>query len=157
MLECLLPDLVSDPRVRVRSSPGSTPRWRCRSPGSWRRRLAVYDCMDELSLFAGAPPALLEREAELLDWADLVFTGGPSLYRAKRDRHPNVHCFPSSVDAAHFRRALAGDRRAAGASGAAAPPPRLFRRHRRAAGHRRASRRSPTGTPIGRSCWSDRS
>ena len=34
--------------------------------------------------------------------ADVVFTGGPSLYRAKKDRHPNVHCFPSSVDAAHF-------------------------------------------------------
>jgi UDP-galactopyranose mutase len=36
---------------------------------------------------------------------DLVFTGGPSLYKAKCDRHPNVHCFPSSVDAAHFGKA----------------------------------------------------
>ena len=65
----------------------------------------VYDCMDELSLFLGAPPELLSREADLLECADLMFTGGPSLYRAKQARHPNVHCFPSSVDAAHFRAA----------------------------------------------------
>ena len=68
----------------------------------------VYDCMDELSLFLGAPPELLPRERELLDAADVVFTGGPSLFAAKRDRHPNVHCFPSSVDAAHFHQALSG-------------------------------------------------
>jgi UDP-galactopyranose mutase len=65
----------------------------------------IYDCMDELSLFAGAPPELLEREAALLERADLVFTGGPSLFQAKRHRHPDVHCFPSSVDAGHFGRA----------------------------------------------------
>jgi UDP-galactopyranose mutase len=62
----------------------------------------VYDCMDELSAFRGAPPALLQREVELLQRADVVFTGGQSLYEAKRDRHPNVHAFPSSVDVAHF-------------------------------------------------------
>ncbi len=62
----------------------------------------VYDCMDELSAFRGAPPALLHREAELLKLADVVFTGGQSLYEAKRDRHPNVYAFPSSVDVAHF-------------------------------------------------------
>jgi UDP-galactopyranose mutase len=65
----------------------------------------VYDCMDELSLFLGAPPELLRHEAALLERADVMFTGGPSLFRAKRSRHPNVHCFPSSVDAAHFRQA----------------------------------------------------
>ncbi len=69
----------------------------------------VYDCMDELSAFLDAPPELVRREAELLQWADLVFTGGPSLHRAKRDRHPAVSCFPSSVDIAHFGRALEGD------------------------------------------------
>ncbi|HEV8177435.1 MAG TPA: glycosyltransferase family 1 protein [Gemmatimonadales bacterium] len=63
----------------------------------------VYDCMDELSLFLGAPPELLSHESALLERADLMFTGGPSLYRAKQSRHPNVHCFSSSVDAAHFR------------------------------------------------------
>lgn len=65
----------------------------------------VYDCMDELSLFAGAPPELLERESALLGRADVVFTGGPSLYRAKQGRHGNIHCYPSSVDAEHFGRA----------------------------------------------------
>jgi UDP-galactopyranose mutase len=64
---------------------------------------AVYDCMDELSLFLGAPPELLTLESQLLEYADVMFTGGPSLFRAKQSRHPNVHCFPSSVDAAHFR------------------------------------------------------
>ena len=71
-------------------------------------RAVVYDCMDELSAFDHAPPQLLARERELLDRADLVFTGGPSLYRAKKDRHDSVHCFPSSVDAAHFGRARPG-------------------------------------------------
>jgi glycosyltransferase involved in cell wall biosynthesis len=64
--------------------------------------LVVYDCMDELSAFAGAPPQLRQREAELLGRADLVLTGGPSLYRAKKHFHPHVLCLPSSVDAAHF-------------------------------------------------------
>ena len=67
--------------------------------------LVVYDCMDELSGFHGAPPELLEREAELFRRADVVFTGGHSLYQAKRSKHPNVHPFPSSVDAEHFARA----------------------------------------------------
>jgi UDP-galactopyranose mutase len=62
----------------------------------------AYDCMDELSAFRGAPPALLQLEVELLQRADVVFTGGQSLYEAKKDRHPNVHAFPSSVDVAHF-------------------------------------------------------
>ncbi len=62
----------------------------------------VYDCMDELSAFLNAPPELAVREKELLAKADLVFTGGRSLYRAKKDRHPQVHCFPSSVDLQHF-------------------------------------------------------
>jgi len=65
----------------------------------------VYDCMDELSGFAGAPTALREREAELIRRADLMTTGGYSLYEAKRHLHPNVHAFPSSVDVAHFARA----------------------------------------------------
>jgi UDP-galactopyranose mutase len=71
-------------------------------------RAIVYDCMDELSSFRGAPPRMLEREAELLERADVVFTGGPSLYQAKKDRHPHVHCFPSSVDTAHFGKARNG-------------------------------------------------
>jgi UDP-galactopyranose mutase len=69
--------------------------------------LVVYDCMDELSAFAGAPPETVELERALLARADLVFTGGVSLFEAKRDLHPNVHAFPSSVDVAHFARARA--------------------------------------------------
>ena len=65
-------------------------------------RLTVYDCMDELSAFLGAPPSLLEQEKALLDRADLVFTGGISLFEAKKSRHPNVFAFPSSIDYHHF-------------------------------------------------------
>jgi UDP-galactopyranose mutase len=68
-------------------------------------RAVVYDCMDELSAFKNAPPALCEREARLFELADVVFTGGFSLFEAKRDRNPNVHPFPSSIDAGHFGRA----------------------------------------------------
>jgi glycosyltransferase involved in cell wall biosynthesis len=69
-------------------------------------RHVVYDCMDELGAFKNPPPGLEDNERALLARADLVFTGGPSLYNAKRHRHPRVHCFPSSVDVAHFRQAL---------------------------------------------------
>jgi len=86
-------------------------------------RAVVYDCMDELSAFLHAPPELLEREAALLRAADLVFTGGPSLYRAKKDRHPAVYCFPSSVDAKHFAAAANGMTEAA--DQAPLPHPRL--------------------------------
>jgi len=65
----------------------------------------VYDCMDALDKFANASPALALSETELLRRADLVFTGGPSLYRRMDGRHANAHCFPSSVDAAHFAKA----------------------------------------------------
>jgi UDP-galactopyranose mutase len=65
----------------------------------------VYDCMDELSAFAGAPPEMRRNELALFQEADLVFTGGASLYESKRRQHPSVHLFPSSVDVAHFSRA----------------------------------------------------
>ena len=65
----------------------------------------VYDAMDELANFRFAPPMLLELERELLERADVVFTGGYSLYEAKKQRHGNVHPFPSSVDRAHFAQA----------------------------------------------------
>ena len=67
--------------------------------------LIVYDCMDELSAFHGAPAELVARERQLLARADVVFTGGHSLYDAKRKLHPNVHAVPSSVDCDHFARA----------------------------------------------------
>ena len=70
-----------------------------------RPQRVVYDCMDELSAFSGAPPELVDEERRLLERADIVFTGGYSLYEAKRRQHANVHAFPSSVDVPHFRRA----------------------------------------------------
>ena len=69
-------------------------------------KFVVYDCMDELTAFKNPPKQLLQRENALFKRADIVFAGGPSLFRAKCGRHPNVHCFPSSVDVAHFAQAL---------------------------------------------------
>ncbi len=65
----------------------------------------IYDCMDELSLFKGAPRALIDNEAELMVKADLIFTGGHTLYEAKKHLHDNIHPFPSSIDASHFGKA----------------------------------------------------
>jgi UDP-galactopyranose mutase len=70
--------------------------------------VTVYDNMDELSLFRGADARLLLLETELMARADVVFTGGHSLYEAKRHRHRNIHPVPSSVDVAHFREGVAG-------------------------------------------------
>jgi UDP-galactopyranose mutase len=69
--------------------------------------VVVFDAMDELSKFRFAPAQLLDLERELMASADIVFTGGSSLYEAKKDRHPSVHCFPSSVDRTHFAKARA--------------------------------------------------
>jgi UDP-galactopyranose mutase len=68
-------------------------------------RVTVYDCMDELSAFLSAPPDLVERENELFRVADVIFTGGQSIFEAKRSKHPNVHAFPSSIDLPHFAQA----------------------------------------------------
>jgi UDP-galactopyranose mutase len=65
----------------------------------------VYDCMDELSAFAEAPPSIAKYETDLFRRADVVFAGGQSLFDAKRGRHRHVHLFPSGVDVSHFARA----------------------------------------------------
>ena len=70
--------------------------------------LIVFDKMDELSAFQNAPPLLLALEQELLELADVVFTGGASMHEAAAHRHANIHCFPSSIDTAHFAKARAG-------------------------------------------------
>ena len=70
--------------------------------------VTVFDCMDELSAFKFAPQELKDLEEELLQRADVVFTGGASLYTAKQHRHSNIHLFPSSIDAAHFGTARTG-------------------------------------------------
>lgn len=73
--------------------------------GHLRPLATVYDCMDELSAFRGAPAIMRHYERELFARADVVFTGGQSLFEAKRSHHPRVHLFPSSVDVPHFARA----------------------------------------------------
>lgn len=74
-------------------------------PRSVDPALVVYDCMDELSMFRGAPTRMLQLEQQLLRVADLVFTGGISLWEAKRKFHSHVHAFPSGVDILHFLKA----------------------------------------------------
>lgn len=86
--------------------------------------VCVYDCMDELSNFKGAARELSRLEALLLKKADLVFTGGKSLFEAKRSLHPSVHLHPSSVDAKHFLPARSGNLRAP-ADISALPKPRI--------------------------------
>ena len=76
--------------------------------GHLQPALTVYDCMDELSAFKGASPRLRELEAELFKKADLVFTGGHSIYESKRSQHSDVYAFPSSIDKAHFAQARNG-------------------------------------------------
>ena len=68
-------------------------------------RVTVYDCMDELSAFKFAPPALKMLEQQLFKKADIVFTGGNTLYEAKKTQHKNIYSFPSSIDKAHFKSA----------------------------------------------------
>ena len=83
--------------------------------------VCVYDNMDELSAFRGAPAPLLALERELFERADVVFTGGESLYEAKQGRHHNVHCFPSSIDVTHFSKARARSRQKAAGKNERAP------------------------------------
>ncbi len=66
----------------------------------------AYDCMDELANFKGAPASLKQKEVDLMASSDVVFTGGPSMYAARKDNHPNVHLFNSGVDVAHFQKAM---------------------------------------------------
>jgi glycosyltransferase involved in cell wall biosynthesis len=71
----------------------------------FKPKLIIYDCMDELSAFKFAPAELPALEKRLIEKADLVFTGGHSLYEAKKDQHTNIFPFPSSIDKAHFGKA----------------------------------------------------
>ncbi|MBX7174551.1 MAG: glycosyltransferase family 1 protein [Pyrinomonadaceae bacterium] len=73
--------------------------------GHLEPKATIFDCMDELSAFKFAPPELIENEKRLMKKSDLVFTGGQSLYEAKKDKHPKVFAFPSSIDVEHFAQA----------------------------------------------------
>jgi UDP-galactopyranose mutase len=108
-VDAMMPDLIAS--LRDENEIGECVLW-FYTPMMlpWAEKLKpaaiVYDSMDELSMFKGAPPQLLDREKELFVRADVVFTGGQSLYEAKRDRHPSVYAFPSSIDVKHFEQAL---------------------------------------------------
>jgi UDP-galactopyranose mutase len=118
LVEELLEREQIDRYVLWYSTPLAVPSTRGLTPAA-----VVYDCMDELSGFADAPADLAALEEELLRRADLVFTGGHSLYEAKRERRPDVHLFPSSVETAHF--AQARERQPDVAEQAPLPHPRI--------------------------------
>jgi len=73
--------------------------------GQMNEIATVYDCMDELSKFKGAPPAIIEREQQLLALADVVFTGGRKMFEAKSRFNRNCHFYGCGVDVAHFGKA----------------------------------------------------
>lgn len=68
----------------------------------YQPKLVIYDCMDELSAFKFAPANISYHEEQLMSKADIMFTGGKSLYNAKKDKHPDIYAFPSSIDKNHF-------------------------------------------------------
>lgn len=122
VLTSLLNDLIETNSIRDFISWYYTPMML-----SWSADLkplaTVFDSMDELSLFKFAPPDLLANEEKLLAKADVVFTGGQSLFEAKKDRHQNIHAFPSSIDAKHFAKAF--DVKEQPADQKAIPTPRI--------------------------------
>jgi glycosyltransferase involved in cell wall biosynthesis len=72
---------------------------------SMPHRGVVYDCMDELSQFHGAPRELVDNERRLMEHADIMFTGGYKLLEKKSQQHENVHCFGCGVEFDHFAKA----------------------------------------------------
>jgi glycosyltransferase involved in cell wall biosynthesis len=76
------------------------------SLGHFENRGIVYDSMDELSQFTGAPKTLIDNEKRLMEYSDVVFTGGFELFEKKRKMHHNVHAFGCGVEYAHFSKAL---------------------------------------------------
>lgn len=76
------------------------------SLGHFANRGVVYDCMDELSQFTGAPPQLIDNERRLMEYADIVFTGGKELWAKKKQSHQNVHFFGCGVESDHFGQAM---------------------------------------------------
>jgi glycosyltransferase involved in cell wall biosynthesis len=70
--------------------------------GQLGERAIVYDCMDELTQFKGASPALVERERDLLVQADVVFCGGRKMRDKRLPSNRNCHFYGTGVDCAHF-------------------------------------------------------
>ncbi len=126
ILSRLLDDLIAEQKIERPVSWYYTPMMLAFSRHVAESSAAVvYDCMDELSNFKFAPPSLRDLERDLMGLADVVFTGGYSLYEAKRGWHANIHPFPSSVDRAHFAKAQSLTPKDDPADQAALPHPRL--------------------------------
>ena len=146
-----------DARHPSRPSPGSTRRWPCRCAAASTPRVVVYDCMDELSAFKRcAAGSCSSCERELLKARRRGVHRRAEPVPGEADAHPNVHCFPSSVERAHFAQAHDRDARSPRTRRPAAPAARLLRRHRRALRLPTRSRGWPTRTRSGSSCWSAR-
>ena len=131
-------------RVHARPSNGPLVRWYYTPMmlpfrASGRRSAPSTIAWTSWRISSSRRPNCCRSRRELLDTADVVFTGGYSLYEAKRDRHPNVHPFPSSVERAHFAQARDALAEPAGSGRHPRPPARLLRRDRRADGPRRCS------------------
>ncbi len=114
--EQLILELIGPPRERTAwlYTPMALPLAEAVSPS-----LVVYDVMDDLAAFKHAAPELVLRQRRALKRADVVFTGGRSLYRSVVARRPDgTHCFPSGVDPSHYAPAIVmrqpGPRRVAG-------------------------------------------
>lgn len=103
-LEKLINNVIEDQNIKTYSCWYYTPM-ALEYTSHLKPQITIYDSMDELSAFRFAPPQLLDLENELFKKADVVFTGGHTLYQAKKHRHHNIHPFPSSIDKAHFQKA----------------------------------------------------
>ena len=95
-----------------RAKRATSPRWvtllrmdSAWSLGQFENRGIVYDCMDELSQFTGAPPQLVANEKRLIEFSDVVFTGGYELWTKKKEQHNNAHFFGCGVEFEHFSKA----------------------------------------------------
>jgi glycosyltransferase involved in cell wall biosynthesis len=75
------------------------------SLGHFENRGVVYDCMDELSQFTGAPRQLIDNEKRLMQFADVIFTGGFEMGEKRKKIHDNVHIFGCGVEFSHFNKA----------------------------------------------------
>ena len=122
--------------------------------GHLESETTVYDCMDELSAFLGAPPELVDWEQKLFRRADVVFTGGASLYAAKRTSIRMCTCFPAASTSSILRQ-LARRSPILQTRRHSPSAHRVFWRAGREAGHRTFARggQEPSGMAL-RADWS---
>jgi len=74
--------------------------------GHLGEKMVVYDCMDELTQFAMAPPGLAKRERDLVRLADLIFCGGRKMRDKRLPLNANTHFYGTGVDCRHFGAAM---------------------------------------------------